>query len=125
MEQEQNKKSPLIDEYILQFPTEVQEKLNTLREVIRDAAPTAQEKISYQMPTFYLYGNLVHFAAYKNHIGFYPAPSGIEAFKEELTQYKTSKGAIQFPLEKPVPYELVANIVKFRVQENLEKAKGK
>ena len=124
MEQGQNKKSPLIDKYIMQFPPEIQNKLSTLREVVREAAPNAHEKISYQMPTFYLYGNLVHFAAYKNHIGFYPAPSGIEAFKEELTQYKTSKGAIQFPLDKPIPYELVNSIVKFRVEENLQKAES-
>ena len=122
MEQDQTKQSTLIDEYIMRFPPEVQEKLNTLREVIREAAPNAVEKISYQMPTFYLSGNLVHFAAYKNHLGFYPAPSGIEAFQKELTPYKTSKGAIQFPLEKEIPYELVKGIVKFRVEENLQKA---
>lgn len=124
MEQGQNKQSTLIDEYIMQFPPEVQEKLNTLREVIREAAPNAQEKISYQMPTFYLSGNLVHFAAYKNHLGFYPAASGIEALKKELTPYKTSKGAIQFPLEKQIPCELVKSIVKFRVEENLQKAEN-
>jgi uncharacterized protein YdhG (YjbR/CyaY superfamily) len=122
---EDQSKSPLIDQYISQFPPEVQDKLNTLREVIRDATPDAQEKISYSMPTFYLYGNLVHFAAYKNHIGFYPAPSGIEAYKVELSNYKTTKGAIQFPLDKPIPYELVSKIVKYRVEENIEKGKRK
>lgn len=124
MEQGQNKQSTLIDEYIMKFPPEVQKRLNTLRNVIREAAPNAEEKISYQMPTFYLSGNLVHFAAYKNHVGFYPAPSGIEAFQKELAPYKTSKGAIQFPLEKEIPYDLVKSIVKFRVEENLLKAEN-
>ena len=114
-----------IDEYILQFPPEVQEILKTLRKVIKESAPDAEEKISYQMPTFALHGNLVHFAAYKNHIGFYPAPSGIDAFKHELSEYKSSKGAVQFPLEKPLPYELISEIVKFRVAENIKKAEDK
>jgi uncharacterized protein YdhG (YjbR/CyaY superfamily) len=107
-----------IDEYIQQFPKDVQEKLNKLRSVIQEAAPEATEKISYQMPTFYLHGNLVHFAAYKQHIGFYPAPSGIEAFKEELSEYKNAKGSVQFPLAKPLPYDLVKKIVLYRVAEN-------
>ncbi|WP_211748474.1 DUF1801 domain-containing protein [Paenibacillus sp. Marseille-Q4541] len=114
-----------IDEYILGFPTEVQEILQTLRNVIKKAAPDATERISYQMPTFALSGNLVHFAAYKNHIGFYPAPSGIEAFKEELSEYKGAKGSIQFPLNKELPYELISRIVQFRVTENKEKADAK
>ncbi|CAJ36931.1 iron chaperone [Methanocella arvoryzae] len=114
-----------IDEYIAQFPPAVQEKLKTLRKVIKEAAPAAEEKISYRMPTFSLHGNLVHFAAFKKHIGFYPAPSGIEAFKEELADYKTSKGAIQLPIDKPLPYELITRIVKFRVAENIKKAKDK
>lgn len=114
-----------IDEYITQFPPAVREKLKTLRTVIKEAAPAAEEKISYQMPTFSLHGNLVHFAAFKKHIGFYPAPSGIEAFKEELAEYKTSKGAIQFPIDKRLPYELITRIVKFRVAENTQKAKDK
>lgn len=123
---EENKiKFKTIDEYILQFPEEVQEKLDTLRKVIKDSAPDSTEKISYQMPTFYLHGNLVHFAAYKNHIGFYPAPSGIEAFKHKLSEYKSSKGAVQFPNEKPLPYELISEIVKFRVAENIKKAESK
>lgn len=89
------------------------------------AAPEAEEKISYQMPTFALYGNLVHFAAHKNHIGFYPTPSGIEAFKEELSAYKGAKGSVQFPLDQPMPYDLISKIVKFRVKENVEKAESK
>lgn len=111
--------------HILQFPTEVQEILITLRKVIKEAAPDAEEKISYQMPTFYLKGNLVHFAAHKNHIGFYPTPSGIEAFKNELSEYKGAKGSVQFPIEKPLPYELISKIVKFRVDENINRAEAK
>ncbi|MDF2593535.1 MAG: hypothetical protein K0S75_3001 [Clostridia bacterium] len=114
-----------IDEYIAQFPIEVQEKLNALRKVIKESAPAATEKISYQMPTFALHGNLVHFAAYKNHIGFYPAPSGIEMFKDELSQYKGAKGSVQFPIDEPMPYELISRIVKFRVEDNIKQAEGK
>lgn len=114
-----------IDDYISQFPHEVQAILETLRKVIKESAPDAKEKISYQMPTFVLNGNLVHFAAYKNHIGFYPAPSGINAFKHELSKYKGAKGSIQFPIDKPLPYELIRKIVQFRVAENIEKAEGK
>ena len=123
---EENKTIPeSIDEYILNFPPEVQEILKSLRKVIKEAAPVAEEKISWQMPTFALHGNLVHFAAFKNHIGFYPAPTGIEAFKEELSQYKGAKGSVQFPIEKPLPYELISKIVKFRVAENIKQAEGK
>jgi len=107
-----------IDEYIMTFPQEVQKILKELRAVIKAAAPEAEEKISYQMPTFYLKGNLVHFAAYKRHIGFYPAPSGIEAFKEELSDYEGAKGSVRFPIDKPLPLELISKIVKFRVAEN-------
>ncbi|HBN08711.1 MAG TPA: hypothetical protein DD435_08705 [Cyanobacteria bacterium UBA8530] len=114
-----------IDEYISKFPSEVQEILKTLRKVIKDSAPEAEEKISYQMPTLALHGNLVHFAAFKNHIGFYPTPSGIEAYKNELSEYKGAKGSIQFPLEKPLPYELISKIVQFRVAENRQKAESK
>ena len=114
-----------IDEYIIQFPEEVQEILKTLRKVIKDAAPDAEEKISYQMPTFGLYGNLVHFAAYKKHIGFYPTPSAISAFESALSEYKCSKGAVQFPLNKPIPYELITEMVKIRVEQNKKKAEGK
>jgi len=111
-----------IDDYILQFPEDIQSILTQIRQVIKEAAPEAEEKISYQMPTFYLYGNLVHFAAYKNHIGFYPAPSGIEAFKEELAIYKGGKGSIQFPIAKPMPFDLIRKIVAFRVEENKRKS---
>lgn len=108
-----------IDEYIRQFDPEIREKLERLRAVIKEAAPDAVEKISYQMPTFYLYGNLVHFAAFKSHIGFYPAPSGIEVFNEEIAKYKWAKGSVQFPMEQPIPYELIGRIVRFRVAENI------
>ena len=110
-----------IDEYIAQFPEDVQRVLSEIRAVIREAAPEATEKISYSAPTFFLRGNLVHFAAHKQHIGFYPTPSGIEAFQAELAPYKQSKGAVQFPLDQPIPYELISRIVKFRVAENLKK----
>jgi uncharacterized protein YdhG (YjbR/CyaY superfamily) len=109
------------DEYISQFPEELQNKLQQIRMVIRDSAPDATEKISYGMPTFYLNGNLVHFAAFKNHIGLYPTPSAIEAFEEELTSFKTSKGAIQFPLDESIPFELIKKIVDFRVLESTGK----
>lgn len=114
-----------IDEYISKFPQEVQEILKSVRKVIKESAPDAEEKISYQMPTFVLHGNLVHFAAYKNHIGFYPAPSGVATFAQELSQYKGAKGSIQFPIDKPLPYELISKIVKYRVAENIKKAEGK
>lgn len=122
---ENNEGYKSIDEYIAQFPDNIKEKLNMIRKTIRHAAPEAIEKISYQMPTFYLNGNLVHFAAFKNHIGFYPTPSGITSFDDELTPYKRSKGTIIFPLSEPVPYDLIEKIVKFRVKENLEKARTK
>lgn len=114
-----------IDEYILQFPLEIQEILKNIRRVIKEAAPEAEERISYQMPTFVLHGNLVHFAAFKNHIGFYPTPSGIDVFKEELSEYKGAKGSVQFPLSKPIPYNLIGEIVKYRVIENVKKAEDK
>lgn len=108
-----------VDEYIASFPTNVQQILRELRTAIKMAAPEAEEKISYQMPTFALYGNLVHFAAYKNHIGFYPTPSAIEAFKSELTSYKSAKGSVQFPIDESLPLELISRIVKYRVEENV------
>jgi uncharacterized protein YdhG (YjbR/CyaY superfamily) len=114
-----------IDEYIAGFPQDVQEILRKIRTTIREAAPDAQERISYRMPTFTLKGNLVHFAGFENHIGFYPEPTGIDAFKEELTAYKGGKGSIQFPLDTPIPYDLISRIVKFRVQENLDRAAAK
>lgn len=114
-----------IDEYILQFSPEVQEKLQSLRKVIKESAPEAEEKISWQMPTFALHGNLVHFAAHKKHIGFYPGASGIAAFKDKLLEFKGSKGAVQFPIDKPLPYELIKEIVRFRVSENIMEAESK
>jgi len=110
-----------IDEYIATFPEEVQQQLNQIREVIKKTAPQAEEKIGYGMPTFTLNGNLIHFAAYKNHIGLYPAPQAIEEFKEELSCYKGAKGAVQFPLDKPMPLALIEKITKYRIQKNLEK----
>lgn len=117
--------SAAIDAYILTFPAEVQERLRALRATIRAAAPDAVETFSYKMPTFALKGNLVHFAAFKNHIGFYPAPSGIAAFQEALSRYKGAKGSVQFPLDQPLPLDLVAEIVRFRVAENLTAAAAK
>jgi uncharacterized protein YdhG (YjbR/CyaY superfamily) len=114
-----------IDDYISKFPREVQEKLETLRKTIKDSAPDAKEKISYQMPTFALHGNLVHYAAYKNHIGFYPGADGIAAFQQELSQYKGAKGSVQFPIDKPLPYGLIEKIVQYRVAQNLERAESK
>lgn len=110
-----------IDEYINCYSEEIQFLLKSIRDSIRKAAPNAQEAIKYSIPTFTLNGNLVHFGAFKNHIGFYPAPSGISAFKKELSRYNVSKGAVQFPYEEKLPLALVARIVKFRVKENLLK----
>jgi uncharacterized protein YdhG (YjbR/CyaY superfamily) len=114
-----------IDDYIAGFPPDVQAILQKIRAIIRKAAPQAEETIKYQMPTFTLHGNLVHFAAFKNHIGFYPVPTGIEAFKKELSAYKGAKGSVQFPLDQPIPYGLISKIVQFRVKENLAKAAAK
>ena len=112
-----------IDEYIRSFPPEIQQLLEQIRDTVKHAAPEAEETINYAMPTFKLNGNLVHFAAYKNHIGFYPTPSGIEAYKEKLSVYKSSKGAVQFPLDKPLPLDLIKEIVMFRVKENMKPGK--
>lgn len=114
-----------IDDYIATFPEHIQEILEELRAAIQKAAPSASETISYQIPTFTLNGNLVHFAAYKNHIGFYPTSSGILAFKKELSIYEGSKGAVRFPLDKPLPLKLISKIVKFRIKENLRKKERK
>lgn len=111
-----------IDEYIATFPEDVRKILEELRATIKAAAPAAEEKISYQMPTFFLKGNLVHYAAFKKHIGFYPTSSGIQAFKKELSVYEGSKGSVRFPIDKPLPLKLIGRIVKFRVAENLKKA---
>jgi uncharacterized protein YdhG (YjbR/CyaY superfamily) len=114
-----------IDEYIKSYPEDIQVILEKLRQTIREAAPGAEEVISYRMPAFKLNGILVYFAAYKNHIGFYPTSSGINAFKSEISRYPVSKGTVQFPLDKPIPYGLVKKIVAFRVKENLGKQKTK
>src|SRR5688500_13030872 len=105
-----------IDEYIEGFPEDIQKKLQQIRRTIRKAAPDSEESINYAIPTFKLNGNLVHFAAFKKHIGFYPAPSGIEAFRNELSVYDGAKGSVQFPLDKPMPLDLITEIVKFRVR---------
>ncbi|MFN0216548.1 MAG: iron chaperone [Saprospiraceae bacterium] len=111
-----------ISAYIATFPTETQEILEQVRTTIQKAAPEATEAIKYAIPTFVLKGkNLVHFAAFKNHIGFYATPAGQEAFQEELSGYKSGKGSVQFPIEEPMPLDLIARIVKFRVEEHLEK----
>jgi uncharacterized protein YdhG (YjbR/CyaY superfamily) len=117
----QKKQFNTIDEYIDTFPDNVQVLLQELRLTIRESAPEAEETINYQIPTFRLNGNLVHFAAYKKHIGFYPAPSGIDNFKEELSPYALSKGAVRFPIDAPIPLQLVSKIVEFRVKEQLAK----
>ena len=110
-----------IDEYIAGFPSDVQEILKQIRTTIKKVAPDAEEAIKYQIPTFVLNGNLVHFAAFKNHIGFYPTPSGVEAFKDELSRYQSAKGSVQFPIGEPIPFGLIEKMVKFRVKE----ARGK
>lgn len=115
-----------IDEYIATFPEEIQARLAAVRATIKAAAPGAEERISYQMPTFVLNGYLVYFAAWKNHIGFYPASSGVpEAFKEELSRYESGKGTVKFPFSQPLPLELITRIVEFRVAENLNIAQAK
>jgi uncharacterized protein YdhG (YjbR/CyaY superfamily) len=114
-----------MDEYIAGFPEDIQKKLQEVRATIKTAAPDAKEIISYQVPTFFLFGNLVHFAATKNHISFFPTPSGVEAFIDELSQYSTSKGTIRFPLDNPLPLDLIRRITIFRVVENLKRAEEK
>jgi uncharacterized protein YdhG (YjbR/CyaY superfamily) len=112
-----------IDKYIANFPVESQVILQEIREVIKSIVPQAKETISYAIPTFKLNGNLVHFAAYKNHIGFYPGAAAIDAFRNEISSYKSSKGAIQFPIHQPMPIDLIKKIVEFRVNQNLKKKK--
>jgi uncharacterized protein YdhG (YjbR/CyaY superfamily) len=114
-----------IDEYIETFPERVQHILNELRQTIKDAAPEAEETINYGIPTSTLNGNLVHFAAFENHIGFYPTPSGMEAFQKELSSYKGAKGSVQFPIDQALPLPLIRRIVEFRVRENLERKRKK
>lgn len=122
---ETNSTPATIDEYIAQFPEEIQVVLRKTRETIAAVTPDAQQKIAWAMPTFYLHGNVIHFAAAKNHLGIYPGLSGMERFAAEFTGYKTSKGAIQFPYAKPIPYELIGRIAAFRAQENRELAAAK
>ncbi|MDF2868676.1 MAG: hypothetical protein K0R05_251 [Anaerocolumna sp.] len=123
---EENKQDfTTIDEYIMLYPPEIQKKLNALRAQIHSAAPEVTEAISWRMPTFKLYGNLVHFAVFKNHIGLYPGESGIRVFEDKIKDYKSSKGAVQFPLDKPLPLKLVEEIVLYRVKENTEIALSK
>lgn len=110
-----------LDEYIAEFPENVRDILEEFRRIIRKSAPEAEEAIRYGIPTFILNGNLVHFAAFKNHIGFYPTPSAIDAFKKELSPYKVAKGTVQFPIDEPIPFDLVGNIVRYRVKETIER----
>lgn len=114
-----------MEEYIARFDEPVRVRLEQIRSVIRDIVPEAEERISYQMPTFYLNGNLVHFAAFDKHIGLYQGPSGISAFEEELAPYKHAKGSVQFPLDQPLPIDLVKRIASYRADENLAKSKPK
>lgn len=118
--------SKTVDEFITSYPPEIQAVLKKVRAAIKKAAPKAEETINYGIPTFRLNGrNLVHFSAFKQHIGFYPTPSGIEKFKKELSVFEGAKGSVKFPLEKPIPYALITKIVKFRVQQEAKKAEGK
>ncbi len=123
---EKSKKNPAtIDEYIAGFPKHIQAILEKMRLAIKKTAPQAEETINYGIPTFTQQGNLVHFGGFKNHVGFYPAPSGIKAFEKELSVYEGAKGSIKFPIHKQLPLSLITKIVKFRVKENLEKANAK
>lgn len=117
--------SSVIDDYIANYPPDVQQILQKIRAIIREAAPEAQEKINYGIPTFTLNGNLVHYAGFKNHVGFYPTPSGVEKFKKQLSKYEGAKGSVKFPLDQPIPYELIRKIAEFRVQEQRAKTKKK
>jgi uncharacterized protein YdhG (YjbR/CyaY superfamily) len=110
-----------IDEYIAGFSPDIQKTLNEIRKFIKEEAPEAAEKISYGMPTFYLNGNLVHFAAFKDHYGFFPSPSGIDEFEKELAPYRTGKGTLRFAMDKPLPYNILKKVIQFRINENLQK----
>jgi uncharacterized protein YdhG (YjbR/CyaY superfamily) len=125
MSSKPQKKFKTVEEYIAAFPKEIQEILENMRSIIKSAAPKAEEMISYNMPAFQLDKMLVYYAAWHSHIGFYPTASGIEEFKEDLSKYENSKGAIKFPIDKPLPASLITKIVKFRVKENLEKTNSK
>lgn len=118
-------KAETIDEYMASWPTETKEKLQAIRQTVKEAAPLANEKISYGMPYFSLNGRLLYFAAHRTHIGFYPMASVITAFRKELSNYETSKGTVRFPLDKPLPLPLIRKIVKFRVKENLQRKNKK
>ena len=110
-----------VDEYIAGFPKDVQKILKEVRAVVRAAAPDAQERIAYQMPTYTMGKNLAHFAAFKNHIGFYPTPNGISSFEKQLSKYKRAKGSVQFPIDEPIPIALIKKIVEYRVKEQKKK----
>ena len=114
-----------VDEYIAAFPPAVQSKLEQIRSAIRALVPEAQETIKYRMPTYFLHENLVHFAAYENHVGLYPSPSGIAKFQDELSGYKSAKGSVQFPIDQPLPMQLIGKIVKFRADEVRAKSAAK
>jgi uncharacterized protein YdhG (YjbR/CyaY superfamily) len=114
-----------IDEYIETFEPEIQKTLNEVRNFIKTEVPEAMERISYGMPTFYLNGNLVHFAAFKDHYGFFPSPSGIDAFEKELAPYRSGKGTLRFPIDKPIPWDIIQKVIQFRVKENSNKVKNK
>jgi len=120
-----SKRYTSVDEYLADHPEEIREQLEDLREIIKKAAPQATERISYNMPAYDLNGILVYFAGYKGHIGFYPTASGIKAFQQKIAKFESSKGAVRFPLDKPLPKTLITRIVKFRAKENLEKPKRK
>lgn len=123
--QARSKRYTSVDEYLADQPEKIRDLLEALRGIIKKAAPRVTERISYNMPAYDLNGILVYFAGYKGHIGFYPTASGIRAFQQEIAKFENSKGAIRFPLDKPLPKTLITQIVKFRLQENLEKAKRK
>ena len=110
-----------VDEYISQFPEDVRQILQRIRSIVKESAPQAEERIGYQMPGYYLNGPLVYFAAFKHHVGFYPTAADLEPFEAELSAYKRSKGTIQFPLDKPIPYDIIARIVQYRVAQNQKK----
>lgn len=112
-----------VNEYVSLFPKDVQEKLLVMRRAIKEAAPGAEERISYRMPAYFMNGPLVYFAAFKNHIGFYPTASGIVTYKEEFRPYKSGKGSVQFPMDEPLPIELVKRVVRFKVEENMRPKK--
>ena len=114
-----------IDEYIELFEPNIQKTLHEIRNFIKKEVPEATEKISYSMPTFYLYGNLIHFAAFKDHYSFFPSPSGIVSFEKEIAPYRAGKGTLRFPIDKPIPWDLIKKIIQFRVNENLNKVKNR